>query len=704
MSFLTLNPFRPTRWEHHADGRPLIWFTGEAEQIAEDKSVYVFGPRGTGKTTLLRGICWEDLCYNESLRVQRRIGDFNSIGIYIRFPDHIASSMAYRDWASIFPGVIDPDLEFHNFFSAAIEGICIERIADAFHRLREIDEIVLSAARETTLVADFLSEYPALNSFSAHPPLTLLDLARCLRTMIVSMNRACGRGTVADIVQLMPLREPNQMLAYFAERATAAIKLRAPNGLRTAGLKFCLDDCEVLSPIQRKSLNSLVRASRAPCSWVVSAVGSGWDYSETFQEAQPLTDADRRVVALENRNEADFRNLCQSVVSLRLLFALPENERPTVPQEALSDFFDLDRKLGRRDVNDMMSFLVRRSARKTAKILKMGAERLYRLLANKQKQDSISLSTDAERLPYYEAYILMMWQHKEDSFKTSISESDIDTLSHYIMRFDEPGFEAWLRRKQRGALMHFAASLGVRRIPLAGANIVVSLADGSVRDFLEIMGEIYEAHSAAQGWNAGDIASLHKFALSRTQVAGNVQTDGIYAASKSYYDGVSRRVEIDTDIVSRLISGLGEYTSVLQANSNDPRTLSTAERGVFFLDFRSVMNIGSFKEHADFVHGAIRQAELAGYIRVVEHRRSTQQDDVQQFRSIAFRLHRRFAPHFKFSYRGAYEPVPLAPSDLWALCVGQPRISTRDWAETLAGRSMPTQGQLEFPSIGEYPA
>ena len=43
MTRATLNPFRPTRWEHHTDGRPLIWFTEEAEELAAEKSTYVYG-------------------------------------------------------------------------------------------------------------------------------------------------------------------------------------------------------------------------------------------------------------------------------------------------------------------------------------------------------------------------------------------------------------------------------------------------------------------------------------------------------------------------------------------------------------------------------------------------------------------------------------------------------------------------------------
>src|SRR3546814_12245640 len=84
-------------------------------------------------------------------------------------------------------------------------------------------------------------------------------------------------------------------------------------------------------------------------------------------------------------------------------------------------------------------------------------------------------SSDLEsRLPFYEAYVLMLWRGREESFKTSLEPSDVEKLATFVDSFGQPAFEAWLRRKQRGAFLHFATSLGVRRLPLAGSNIVVS--------------------------------------------------------------------------------------------------------------------------------------------------------------------------------------------------------------------------------------
>jgi hypothetical protein len=330
------------------------------------------------------------------------------------------------------------------------------------------------------------------------------------------MNEACGRGTVENLLPLLPTREPNELLALIAERLADSVRMKTQFGDKPTGFKFCLDDCEVLSAVQKKSINSLVRLSRSPVSWVISAVGASRDDSETFIESQPLTDADRRVISLDDRANADFRQLCQSVVSLRLLFTTPSSRSPSVTREDVADFFQLEQRLGRNDVNDMFALLVKRSGRPRAKLLATAAEKLASLTANRRR--GRTKTSPAGRLPFYEAYVLLHWQGREDAFKSDVSEEDIATLSAVAERFPEQGFQAWLRRKQVAALLHFASSLGFRKLPLSGANIIVSLADGSIRDFLEIMGEIYDAYVSYHDLDIGDPSSLERFATSRTQI------------------------------------------------------------------------------------------------------------------------------------------------------------------------------------------
>jgi hypothetical protein len=158
-----LNPFRPTRWEHQRDGYQLIWFTKTAELLAAEKSTYVRGSRGSGKTTLLKSICWEDLSKNTSLRMQRSLADFHHIGVYIRFPDHISSSISYAAWEALYPNAVHPELEFHRFFSLLVELTCAERALNACHELRLASLAIFSAGQELRLIDDLMAEFRTLH-------------------------------------------------------------------------------------------------------------------------------------------------------------------------------------------------------------------------------------------------------------------------------------------------------------------------------------------------------------------------------------------------------------------------------------------------------------------------------------------------------------------------------------------------------------
>ncbi|MER8638797.1 hypothetical protein [Mesorhizobium sp. M1365] len=680
-----LNPFRPTRWEHHRDGRPLIWFTSTAEELAGDKSVFVYGGRGVGKTTLLKAICWEDLSQNESLRLQRKLADFQHLGIYVRFPDHVSASMSHHGWEAQFPRSPNPVLEYHRFFSLAVELTCAERALDACHSLRVLGSVIYQPSQELRIVEDCATEYPEIATFSNQAPRTFLELARVFRIIVRRMNEACGRGSVAAFVETLPAREPYQLLSFLMERLAESVHLVTQFEPRSISFKFCLDDCEALSFIQRKSLNTLVRLSRAPISWVISSVGSVQDDSDTFIEAQPLTDADRRVLSLDSRDTIDFKALCQSVVSLRLLFSLPKDQRTLTSQEEISRFFDLDQRLGSRDVNEMMGQLVSRSHRPLAAQVKSAAEHLLRAVRKIDPRSARKFDIKGGRLPYYEAYLLLHWRGREEAFSASFGPEDIARLDQYGTIYSDQAFNAWIRRKQQNALLHFAASLRARRIPLAGANVVIALADSSIRDFLEVMGEIFEKYGDFHKLDSNDPANLARFVTSRSQISAQIQNDGIYSASEKYLDGIAARSEIDSDVVGRLVNGLGYLTAFLQSNPGDPRVFGAAERGVFLIDYPPASSQTREDEYA-FVQAAFKQAVLAGYFRIVETPRAVravQADNVSK--ALAFRLHRRFAPHFRFSYRGAYEAVRLTPNEISQLCLKPEELSPFAWAKIMAG-------------------
>ena len=97
-------------------------------------------------------------------------------------------------------------------------------------------------------------------------------------------------------------------------------------------------------------------------------------------------------------------------------------------------------------------------------------------------------------------------------------------------------------------------------------------------------------------------------------------------------------------------------------------------------------------------------AEVAGYIRAIDLRFSDSVSDreptARRARTMTFRLHRRFAPSFRFSYRGAYEPVVLRVSDLWPLCDHTTPMTGEAWAASLLKRAPSLENlQLSLPLL-----
>jgi len=575
--------------------------------------------------------------------------------------------MGDADWQKIFPSSTRPELEFFRFFSLAVELVCADKALCAVHELRVAGEIELQAVQEHAAVSDIVSEFPALANFAGSAPSTFVDLARLCRNAVRRMNEATGRGHVSQIIGSLPAREPYELLGTLCERLSGILRFRSVAQRPAPGFKFCLDDCEVLSANQLLSVNTLVRKSRFPVSWVICSVGDVIEGGETFIKEQPLTDADRRVVSLDERGNPEFFTLCEAVASLRTYFSLPAADRPPITAETIATQFSLTDKLGRVGVNDLLQTMLARSTSPLARQIISAARRLSDIarISDTPSKGFLIGSTP----PYYQAYLLWHWTGREDAFVAAADAKDMARIEQHFPQLASQSFQAWLRRKMVGAFLHIGARLGFRRLPLAGAGIVTSLADGSIRDFLEIMADIFDA-VRKENSRTEEAVLLRRFVTSRTKVAASAQTAGIYAASEQFFDGVGALTDASSTSMARLIEALAKYTSRLQTSTDDPSVLATTERGVFVLEGNEYLWLQD-DSVTEYVRQVVNRADLSGYLRTVTLKRRAQTSASGRSGGTVtgFRLHRRFAPRFMFSYRGAYEPVRISTDYLATLCV-----------------------------------
>lgn len=694
MTQISRNPFRPTRWEHHSKGQPLIWYAGTAEDLIGEKSVFVYGSRGSGKTTLLRGICWEDLTYNTSLRLQRTITDFDHIGLYVRLSDNNMASFREEIWTRVFLQLPAPEYEFHRLFSLLLEAVCLEKLLEAIHLLRLEGAISYTPTFELEFVENILGRFPSIRNFSeGSANNTFTELSIAFKGMSTKIGEMFGRGQIDKLWDLIPSREPYEMLEFVSRKLQSNTSFMAISGNRKPRFIFCFDDCEVLDHSQRKSLNSLVRQSRAPISWVVASVGKSQWAGETFIKSQPLTDADRTIVSLDRRDKSDFKGLCEAVASMRLLFTLPEVKREKVDSDSLTDVFNLNDRLGATTINSMIHKMVDKKSKQVAKDLRAASNNLLQALTSDEEGAALRNVP-----PYYEAYTLLHWQGGEASFSSTYTKDDVSNIGNFAARFRDKNFKQWLSRKQMGAILQLRVKLSQKKIPVCGQHYVQHLADGSIRDFLEVLADIFDEFVASRKGSAADYErAVSEFAQNKIRIPDQIQTDGIYNASEVFFESISNRTDIDGDLLTRLVSGLGLLTSLLQSSPVDSRALAFSERGIFTF---SQSRVGGLEqEQVELSLSALKAAELAGYLRPVEAKKVPRQLRAGSDGSvIAYRLHKRFAPFFDFSFRGAYEPYRIELPELFELCSTSSAGSTLAWAKKVAGVSRQSDDmQISLP-------
>ncbi|WP_119305185.1 ORC-CDC6 family AAA ATPase [Dongia deserti] len=244
---------------------------------------------------------------------------------------------------------------------------------------------------------------------------------------------------------------------------------------------------------------------------------------------------------------------------------------------------------------------------------------------------------------------------------------------------------AYLRRKQRSALIAMCHKFRVRSVPYAGLNVVFGLSDGCIRDYLEIMGEIYDVYSAPTN-------KLRSFYRRRSPLGIDLQRQAVVRAANSKFAGIKNSGDTYFAELSKLVDSLGALTALLH------RDVRTTERGVFVVDLANLRKSGvsPTQDTRSLVVEVLSRGEADGLLRGEAVNVGPDDGSIQQIR---FRLHRRFAPKYGFSFRGPYEPAFLPPDMVAEICSAPTVTDPKLWAAMAVDKmtiSDPMQEELTF--------
>jgi energy-coupling factor transporter ATP-binding protein EcfA2 len=667
-----LNPFRPTKYEFARQRRQVLWLSPQAVALQGEQSFYIYGPRGSGKTSLLRSLNWKERAENETLRPQLSSAQQKTefIAVYMCLPNYVSGRFAAFDWQGIYPQG-DAEEIAKNAFHLFVEFVALRLLFEGIVGLVARGALSVTRSSEKSIVSHILNALPELTEY--YGPHRLINLEQCasmLKYYHEYIRKSMTLGANAEDFEVIPFEKAGGLLQSASE---AIIEALENDNESLSHVKVCIDDCEMLTRQQQLYLNSLIRHAESPLFWIISYVSPVYETTATTIPAQTLSDADRLVIDLDTAPEETFLELCEQVSALRLMYSERKTANaPLPPVSPESRKFKLRDVLGETSVNAMLQ---RVHARGNSAVWK-GIEADARQLANAggsfrvQEFDDRSIFDEVETesgvLPYYEAFLLRRLGRLEAVLQGG--------------GFDEaPGQRASIRRKQRAALLVICARTRTN-IPYSGWQVVMGLSDGCIRDYLEIMASIFEEHLAGRPGRRANVRSL--------VVAPDKQRSGIVKSSRAKVVSIVDNAESYTAEAYKLIACLGELTRLLQANPDTVEPLRTAERGIFSIDMRSGRAVRESRDgnRERAVLDVIKECQTSGFLRAVGTGRGPHSTNVDVAFPQRFRLHRRFAPNFGFSYRGPYAVIPLTLGDLVEICTEPDKVNETIWANQMEQR------------------
>jgi Cdc6-like AAA superfamily ATPase len=633
---MSRSPFAPDRYEY--EPRHLYHLPKDTFSTLENPTqIYIVGSRGTGKTTLMKAMYWEERLNNDTLK-RALAGDlFESryLGAYIKLPEVLVAG--FDEWSNALPVDVRAQL-----FGLFIDLAWMDSILQGVAELTRQKILKAKPATEHKLVARLVDEHPELSSFLPNSsPHSLTTLARGIKLMRKHFDRYINRRlNPSELLASLPVGQ----VGWFGRSIISELGRYCDQASHDGSkwyFKICLDEAECLSRFQQLVINTMLRLAHWPLFYVVSFVSKAGDFHSTVIPKLSLQKADRRLIVLDNMTDSEFKELAEGVATVRL--------RDYLDDEYAA--FNIEDLFGRLNINGLLLDVLRTSESTKAKRLLQEAKDLASSAFFQNAPDLLDDDSKDSPLPIYQAYI-------------------IDRLK---LQLPDRGQGEWKRRSQDSREIRkrmVAAYLGIceelgHEVRYASADMILQMSDKCIRDFLSQVNAILEESGR----------TVQEFMKSAVAVA--VQNKGIKRASREKIDHITKSVVTAPSEVFRLVDGLGKITARIQKEDRGNSALLSSERGIFVLEAAPAL-----LNHSP-VFDIVRQASEAGYLRFLS-------DDEKKWK---FRVHCSLAAAYGFSYRGAYYEVAVGLAELERLRTAEDKDALLKTLDSISSRMMGSAGE-----------
>lgn len=672
------NPFIDTRLESELD--PQVWFSGSSREIsAEGKSTYIHGTRGSGKTCLLRSLSTRHINQYSSLRRQLEGKQLNWFGVYIRLQDRFDY---FLEGPILDKSTHASPLKFDHSrfekFAHNIEVFVLQEFCRSLRKLQCDRFLAYSEGAVFDAIQRLLSDVSALKKHSLDGLIeSLYDVEMLCGRILDLLYQARSSSKPENEGSRYISSKPGAILKAIKQHFLPIIKSKQFKFARKMHFKVLLDDCEALPTEYQVYLNTIIRDSVGTASWAVAFVSNSFDTVSTIRRNQQMSDADRRLLYLDDISDSEFQKLCQHVCALRLWDALPQHKRKQLRKKKPHECFDLKKRLGKYSYNGLieesMSNSISPEWRQFCQSAEKWAEVLSQVDLNRNEREQLDIPK-GER-PYTIAVAAQSLGFSTDTIAREMVGDD-----------DRKRITQSLNRKNLAAFLEIGRRYSTT-LRLGGHRIVTSLSDNCIRDFLNLMREVF-AREVGEEVTEG---KLMKFVDSETPVKLSVQSASIYATSKAKYSSVGFVSDPFGDEVLPIVNSLGLLTRAIQVNGDD--SIRNPESGRIKVNWEAVAH--ELKRRGlgnKIVYRLLETATSNGFVRELNEKGEILKRSDNQVESWRyFRLHRMLSPYFGYSFRGPYSTVTVS-ANLFAEVLSPSRpLEPLKWAnQVLRSLNKPT--------------
>jgi hypothetical protein len=516
----TVRPFQHIRYEYE---QRHIYYLPPNVMLKLDaaKPAYLFGTRGTGKTTLLKALEWKERLFNKSLHRQLGQDVFAAryIGAYLKLPLFLLQTLEEK-LPTLFP------TGYAVIIGLYIDLITLQPLCIAMSELASRGILHFSPSEEHECVGKILKNHSFLRGEEKGGHLTL----RMLKDALYRVQRLLEKAVLYDKTIGEDIIDGISTIGGLGRSCAAELGLLCNRAAEETPwhFKICLDEAESLGTEGRKVLNTIVRTSEVPLIHVAAFVGVPGALVETFNSSLTLADEDRSLIPLDQVTNQDFLSLAEGVASARIQEATGDSSKVVV----------LERILGSIDLERMAVSILAESVNPEAKaLLKTTKDKNSEGVLTSFLQLELKREAPPESAPYWEK------RRNDSSFR---------------------------RKAMVAAYLGLCNRLGISP-RYASADMVIGMSDHCIRDFLRFINEIYIESEAT----ADSFCDL--------KISPRIQDVAIKRASKIKVDCLTESGVHEPIPTRRLIDGLAKMTTVLQTTGRENANYRSPERGIFVI-------------------------------------------------------------------------------------------------------------------------